>query len=621
PEEETTPIPTTSAIPNAARIFLLSSVCRRWRALAKRDVSTFLVERNRVISLHEVSHAVARFPNLAHLHLCDGSVETLDDAFLAHLASSCPKLTILHVGSGITQHPDYVGLEHQHPITEAGLDRFFQQCTQLEQLSLLCLHRDVELPPSFFHLTRLHTLALTAASALESPDLDSLGSLTTLHIASTGTLNNSQICGVFPALPAFPPPSGPAFLLRLPDDIAELLPCLGELTICRCDLFQELTICRCDLFQELTICRCDLFQELTICRCDLFQQLPEGFTSLNHLQTLSLFKCRQLRCLPENFGRLSALKTLVMEQLPLPSLPDSRCQLSALETFFLLWSKLVLRPGVSKLVQANPQAASGRVLREGASRGRGRAEQPAGVTAFCPHLKALPASLTCLSRLEALTLFSCRRLASAPTRLDDLTRLKQLVVTSRDMLKHPPQLLPASLETLSWGSYRHSMALPDTGTALPQLRRLELKFAGRLRELPASITALQNLTCLEIDSAPQLASLPHGIGALSRLRQLRLVLCDQLEHLPASLTRLTCLNELAIPHSSIRYLCSNFARLTRLKSLCLTGCVKLQVLPGELSELKAVQRLDVQECGHVMDSDGSVLPRSINQMYGLKLHK
>ncbi|CAI7754346.1 unnamed protein product, partial [Closterium sp. NIES-53] len=455
-------------------------------------------------------------------------------------------------------------------------------------------------------------------------------------------------------------------LERLPDDIAELLPCLGELTICRCDLFQELTICRCDLFQELTICRCDLFQELTICRCDLFQQLPEGFTSLNHLQTLSLFKCRQLRCLPENFGRLSALKTLVMEQLPLPSLPDSRCQLSALETFFLLWSKLVLRPGVSKLVQANPQAASGRVLREGASRGRGRAEQPAGVTAFCPHLKALPASLTCLSRLEALTLFSCRRLASAPTRLDDLTRLKQLVVTSRDMLKHPPQLLPASLETLSWGSYRHSMALPDisrltglrtlrldivtvacgravssslshlehlmltlgnvaqelpvpltslsrlrtlivhsmknvqrlppdTGTALPQLRRLELKFAGRLRELPASITALQNLTCLEIDSAPQLASLPHGIGALSRLRQLRLVLCDQLEHLPASLTRLTCLNELAIPHSSIRYLCSNFARLTRLKSRCLTGCVKLQVLPGELSELKAVQRLDVQE--------------------------
>ncbi|CAI5987901.1 unnamed protein product [Closterium sp. NIES-65] len=638
PEEETTLIPTPSAIPSAAKIALLSSVCRRWRALAKRDVSTLLVERNRVISLQELSHAVARFPNLTHLHLCDGSVETLDDNFLSHLASSCPNLRILHVGSEITHDPGYAGWKHQHPITEAGLDRFFKQCSQLEQLSLLCLHLDVELPPSFFHLTRLHTLALTTASALEDPDLESLTALTTLHIASV-ELSIEQLSNVR-RLPSITTLSVSTRTSFYPDD-----PGSAEFTIAH---------------------------------------------------------CLEFRCLPENVGRLSALKTLVLEKLPLSSLPDSLCQLSALETFFLLWCEPIHElPAGFDCLTALKTLCLGRValpvdigrlcnlqtllvresshqrhlpssLTEISSLTRLELELchvealPEGVgelsnlrelhVSCCSHLTALPASVTCLTRLETLTLSGCRELAFVPTGLDGLTRLKQLVVTWCDALKHPPQVLLASLEVLSWGSFSHAMALPDLsrltglrtlclnrvsvacgkavsrslshlehlrltlandaeelpfaltflsrlrtlivqgaghvqrlppdmGTVLPQLRKLKL-CADELRELLASVTALENLTSLEVHYASQLASLPDGIGALCRLRQLQLLFCEQLEQLPASLTCLTCLNELAIPHSSIRSLCPNFARLTRLKSLSLSGCAKLQALPGEMSELK-----------------------------------
>ncbi|CAI5958310.1 unnamed protein product [Closterium sp. NIES-65] len=493
--------------------------------------------------------------------------------FLSHLASSCPNLRILHVGSEITHDPGYAGWKHQHPITEAGLDRFFKQCSQLEQLSLLCLHLDVELPPSFFHLTRLHTLALTTASALEDPDLESLTALTTLHIASV-ELSIEQLSNVR-RLPSITTLSVSTRTSFYPDD-----PGSAEFTIAH---------------------------------------------------------CLEFRCLPENVGRLSALKTLVLEKLPLSSLPDSLCQLSALETFFLLWCEPIHElPAGFDCLTALKTLCLGRValpvdigrlcnlqtllvresshqrhlpssLTEISSLTRLELELchvealPEGVgelsnlrelhVSCCSHLTALPASVTCLTRLETLTLSGCRELAFVPTGLDGLTRLKQLVVTWLTLANDAEELpfaltFLSRLRTLIVQGAGHVQRLPpDMGTVLPQLRKLKL-CADELRELLASVTALENLTSLEVHYASQLASLPDGIGALCRLRQLQLLFCEQLEQLPASLTCLTCLNELAIPHSSIRSLCPNFARLTRLKSLSLSGCAKLQALPGEMSELK-----------------------------------
>ncbi|CAI5957197.1 unnamed protein product [Closterium sp. NIES-65] len=592
PEEETTPISTPSAAPNTARIFLISSVCRRWRDLAKRDVSTLRIERNHVVSLQDLSNAVACFPNLTHLHLCDGSVENLDDTFLAHLASSCPKLTILHVGRRITQHPDYVGSKHDHPITDAGLDRFFQQCTQLEQLSLLCLHRNAELPPSFFHLTRLHTLALTVASALGSPDLESLSSLTALHIASA-ELTSEQLSNVrrlrsvtrlsISVRTRFPPANtgSAAFTIAQLPFIKSLETSQMLRSDWPCTSLERLHVSDCRELQRLPDDIAELLprlRELTICRCDLFQELPAaGFCCLMALTTLCLGQV----ALPADIGRLSNLQTLlVRDSCQQRYLPSSLTDISSLTRLELGLC------GVERLPEGVGELSNLRELH----------------ISSCSHLTAVPASVTRLTRLEALTFSDCRKLAFAPTRLDGLTRLKQLEVASCDMLKYPPLLLPVSLETLSWGSYRHAMVLPDV----------------------SRLTGLRTL-CLD-----RVAVACDGLAVgrrLSHLQHLMLTLADDSEELPFPLTFLSQLRTLIV-HGMGRYGISIAAAAEAEAEMCggIEGAAsececaaEPHVLPEELSELKGLQRLDVQGCGHVIDTDGSVLPRSVNQMYGLKI--
>ncbi|CAI5955101.1 unnamed protein product [Closterium sp. NIES-64] len=492
--------------------------------------------------------------------------------------------------------------------------------------------------------------------------------------------------------------SGCGELERLPDSIAELLPRLRELTVFRCDALEE---------------------------------LPEGFCSLEHLETLSVIECGEFRRVPESIGRLAALKTLVLEELPLSSLPDSMCQLGSLETFFLLSCKSIRElPADFCCLTALTTLCLGYValpadmgrlsnlhtllvrdilghkhlpcsLSEVASLTRlelllcGVEELPEGVgdlsslrelhVSWCPQLTALPASVTDLTALEALSLADCENLASVPTRLDGLTRLKRLEVARCDRLTQPPLVLPASVEWLSWGNYSQAMALPevsrltglgtlrldvvavacgvavsrslshvehlrlslggnaeelpfaltflsrlrtliidcawslqrlpaDIGSAVPQLRKLLLISAYKLRELPASVSALQNLTSLGVFDAPNLASLPPAIGALSGLRELLIGSCKQLEQLPASLTQLARLNQLTISNCPIRSLCPTAAQFQRLRSLSLSGCAQLEALPGDLGELKALRMLDVYDCRLVKDSVGSVLPRSINEL-------
>ncbi|CAI5961835.1 unnamed protein product [Closterium sp. NIES-64] len=687
----------------------MSSVCRRWRDVAHRDVSTLLVERKHVIALQELSDAVACFPNLNHLHLCDYSVETLDDTFLNHLASACPKLTILHVGREIAHHPDYVGPKHKRPITEAGLDRFFQRCTQLEQLSLLCLHRDVHLPASFFHLTRLHTLALTAASALEAPDLDSLASLTTLHIASP-ELNQEQLANVrrlpnitslsLSAETSFSPHGSAALAIaQLP-----LIKSLDTRHVLLSDWpvtsLERLQISYCGDLKRFPDSIAELLprlRELTVSRCEAFEELPEGFCSLEHLETLSVIECDfEFRSLPENIGRLTALKTLVLDHLPLASLPASVCQLSSLETFFLLSCDSIRElPAGFCCLTALTTLCLGRValpadigrlsnlhtllvrdslehwhlppsLSEITSLTRleldecGVEELPEGVVgslcnlrelhvSYCPLLTALPASVTCLTALEALSLAYCHNLASAPARLDGLTRLKWLEVAQCDKLTRPPLVLPPSIEWLSWGGHRQAMALPDmsalTGLrslrldvvavacgvavsrSLSHLEHLHLSLAGDAEELPFALTFLSRLRTLIVESA-RLVLLPADIGsAVPQLRELSLISAGELRELPASVTVLQNLTFLGVyAAAKLASLPDDIGALSRLRELHLIRYPSVSQAmhswrhcQGGLCEVKALRMLDVEECGHVKDSDGSVLPRSINEVYGLKI--
>ncbi|CAI5527081.1 unnamed protein product [Closterium sp. Naga37s-1] len=196
------PLAPPPASADAAFTLLIASVCRRWRRLAQRHVATFLVNEDRVVSRQDLKNAIRCFPNLTRLHLSDGSIETIDDALLAHIAASCPKLKALHVGNEITTM-DWER-EEDHPVTEAGLDHLLRRCTQLQHLSLYCLHGAAKVPDAFFHLTKLHSLGLTI------PPLPRLKKLTLICVGlisgidlldrGSGTPEGAAVSSILPSL-------------------------------------------------------------------------------------------------------------------------------------------------------------------------------------------------------------------------------------------------------------------------------------------------------------------------------------------------------------------------------------------------------------------------------------
>ncbi|CAI5529654.1 unnamed protein product, partial [Closterium sp. Naga37s-1] len=129
------------------------------------------------------------------------------------------------------------------------------------------------------------------------------------------------------------------------------------------------------------------------------------------------------------------------------------------------------------------------------------------------------------------------------------------------------------------------------GTSLSHLEHLQLNLAGGAEELPFALTFLSRLRTLVVNSVGNRLKLPADIGsALPQLRKLKLLSADELRELPASVTA-----------------------LQNLAFLGVYGCAQLEALPGDLSELKVLRMLDVK------GSDGSMLPRSINEVYGLKI--
>ncbi|CAI5502574.1 unnamed protein product [Closterium sp. Naga37s-1] len=638
-QEIKTPLPIPPPSADAHRILLVAAVCRRWRGLTQRCVSALLVRDNLVVSRQALASAVAALPNLTHLHLCDGSVETLDDAFLAHHASSCPNLAILHVGSRITPvdcirgYDAQLGKDEHPPITEAGLDRFFRQSTRLEQLALYCHDPSVEFPASFFQLPRLHTLALTHASPLEAPDLSNLSSLTSLHFPS-GDINYEQVASVA-RLPRITTLSisdeasvyrGDGFARDF--DMAQM-PLLKSLQFVQmlpaaspCTSLERLEIVNKNLIGHLDKLSPDLLtyqlgklmpslRELSLRQRFAAEYVPGHITtlpvtSLTVLESLTLFECNRLSSLPEEIGCLHALKTLVLHRLPLVALPDSLCHLPSLETFFLI------------------ECITSRQLLQ------------------------LPADFCCLTSLQSLAILRMPRVR-LPENIGELPRLHTLYhVADLPDVSMLPWLRKLSLKLvgaeermgvssslarvkqLELALQEEAVELPFSLALLPQLHTLVMWNAGKMQRLPSDMGwAVPQLRVLQIHCARELRELPDSIGAASRLRQLHLFDCPALHHLPASLAQLACLHELHVENSGLRCLPSGIAQFTRLRSLSLHGCVELQGLPDDLTELKMLQYLGIKNCSKDVWGgwDRVLEPRGLqsrsmssSSFYGSRLH-
>ncbi|CAI7813596.1 unnamed protein product [Closterium sp. NIES-53] len=378
------PIPSTSA--DAAHSLFVASVCRRWRRLAQRHVASLLVKEDRVVSHRDVLNAVDCFPNPTHLHLADGSVETLDDAFLADLAASCPGLRALHVGKRMTEPGEGLYELDDYRITESGLDNLFRHCTQLEQLSLHCLQENLNPPASFFQLQHLCTLFLTTPFIIKSPNLSCLSTLTDVSIETSSSLHYDQLSnllqltsltrlslpdgirvaspnppafsftelpfleslkfGLFRALFSvfFPLETPPYRLLkrlqlsdcspheRLPDSIGHVLPRLTDLTdeFAALTCLESLTISTCSVFSLPEICgNLPALKALVLGRLPLLH-LPASFTRLASLETFFLVECEGMEELPAGFGCLTALQTLSLAWSPSLNLPEDLGSLSNL---------------------------------------------------------------------------------------------------------------------------------------------------------------------------------------------------------------------------------------------------------------------------------------------------
>ncbi|CAI5960149.1 unnamed protein product [Closterium sp. NIES-65] len=392
---------------------------------------------------------------------------------------------------------------------------------QLQQLSLYCLHPDAKLPSSFFQLTALHTLVLTDASALEVPDLANLTSLTTLliaslkltceqlsslvHLRSLTSISISQVtqvddsaalpiaqlpklrsldfAGCCPDLfPSEEPSSSVERLLisqfkdvDIPDDIAQLLPRLRELSIRECDCVFELS---------------------------------ENFTSLSNLETLIISTCEYFRSLPENFGQLPVLKTLVLDGLHIPELPDSFCQLTSLETFILTdFGEIEQLPdGFCNPTSLQTLCIIHLDLKEYDFSIPDCIRLPSELGCDLPQLRQLrlhitkgltelPETITLLRHLTSLDVEWASQLASLPDGMGALSRLRRLRLCHCSAL----QRLPASLTRLSC---LHELNAEETC----------------IRALPPGIAQLTRLRWLDLGECKQLQVLPEGLTDLKLLR-------------------------------------------------------------------------------------------------------
>ncbi|CAI5962628.1 unnamed protein product [Closterium sp. NIES-65] len=626
---------TPPASADAAFSLLVTSVCRRWRRLAQNRVSTLLVKDHQVVSLRDLTAAVKCFPNLTHVHLSDNSVETIDDTFLAHLASSSPKLKALHVGKEITQTFPIAQLPCLKSLElEAGSPRFDllfppdQPCSSLEKLFLGKISELLSLPDGIGELLpRLRELTISDRENLANlPDgFNSLTSLQRLTISQGKLTSLPETFGELPALTSLS--LDLPELTHLPDSFC-LLTALKILNLTNCKALRRLP----SRLSGLTA-----LQSLSVFNSPILK-LSEDIGDLTNLQTFHLNIVHAE--LPSNLTRLSSLTSLQIFQSTLSELPEGIGKLRNLRVLFLLPDSNALPD--YKLPESVTDLVSLEILKVGC-------------------LTAMPRSLSSLVRLRELMLSKTPQLPEAvmtlPTSLETLSvgsyqllvplleipalpRLRELSLTSVGLLRglntdvvlpcleHLELVLPrdaedlpvplaavSNIRSLTIRDGGRLLKLPDeVGSTLLQLRQLRIEKAQEMAMLPAAVTQLQCLTSIEIH-APRFQFLPEEIGALLRLRVLNLADCLSFKQLPASLMQLSCLHHLNLRNTSICSLPPNFAAVSRLKKLDLYGCKQLESLPDDVTQLKMLYSLNLTGCDKLLDSRS--FPMGVMGMYGL----
>ncbi|CAI7864141.1 unnamed protein product [Closterium sp. NIES-53] len=183
--------------------------CKRWLEIARPAQTAVCIRETREASSRQLANAIAQFRNLSRIHLPNCSVDRVDDDLLDRIAASCgATLTSFRFGTvrpssmqsggsnGGLRNRRHVDDTHHAPrervaqgqgelqelleaeeaggeageetpaestaeaalyseITEAGLDKLFRTCPQLEEFGLHCAPNLSLRPMSFLELARI----------------------------------------------------------------------------------------------------------------------------------------------------------------------------------------------------------------------------------------------------------------------------------------------------------------------------------------------------------------------------------------------------------------------------------------------------------------------------------
>ncbi|CAI5464634.1 unnamed protein product [Closterium sp. Yama58-4] len=314
-------------------------------------------------------------------------------------------------------------------------------------------------------------------------------------------------------------------------------------------------------------------------------QLPVHFGRLGAPKTLRMVKQKELK-LPEGLGGMANIRSnFHRQEFNQLQLGDSLSQLTSLAQLDLDFiSDEELPEVIGKLDQLRQLHMQ-----------------------CCFNLREIPGSITQLNNLETLTIGMCWQLVSLPKKLDSLIKLRRLELIGCHnvmWLNGAPISFPSFLESLTLGSYDHSIFLPDLPVlpclkkltlnlvecgracvskpnALPRLEHLELVLADDAEELAFPWSSLPHLRILEISRANDIEALPRSIcSGQKQLRRLQIDNALELKVLPGTISQLHHLTSLKVHAPKLASLPASIGALARLRELDLSECSALKQLLG-----------------------------------------